>query len=477
MTRLVLALVLSAGLAGCALGPRYQRPEVETPLAHRGADPAAGAASLADLEWQALFDDPALTAIVTAALERNFDLRIAAERVLQARAAYRIARSDRLPAVGVSAGAATTGASREGAAGVPEGADRDASYVEAGFGLSWELDVWGRVRSLNDAARARYLATEEARRAVVTTLIGDVMETYLSLRALDLELEIARRTERAASESLRLTRVRQERGIATALDVRQAEQLLFTARGQIASAERAIAQTENALSLLLGRHPGGIARGRALEALDVPPEVPAGLPSTLLERRPDIRQAEQELIAANAQIGAAKAEYFPRISLTGLLGVQSRSLSDLLTGGAGQWTAGLGAAAPVFNAGRTGATVRYAEAVERELVVNYQRAIYTALREVADALAGYRKTAEERAEQAQLVAALDASVRLSRQRYQGGIDSYLQVLDAERGLFQGELQLARLRRQELASIVQLYRALGGGWTPEPPASGGGRGTP
>jgi multidrug efflux system outer membrane protein len=298
---------------------------------------------------------------------------------------------------------------------------------------------------------------------VVTTLIGDVMETYLALRALDLELDIARRTGEVAAEGLRLTRSRQERGIATALDVRQAEQLLHIARGEIASAERAIAQTENALSLLLGRHPGEIARGRSLEALSAPAAVPAGLPSMLLERRPDIRQAEQELIAANAQIGAARAEYFPRISLTGFLGVQSRSLSDLLTGGAGLWSAGLGAAAPIFNAGRTGANVRFAEAVQRELVVNYQRTIYTALREVADALAGYRKTVEQRAEQERLVEALDASVRLSMQRYEGGIDSYLQVLDARRGLFQGELQLARLRQQELASIVQLYRALGGGW--------------
>jgi multidrug efflux system outer membrane protein len=192
--------------------------------------------------------------------------------------------------------------------------------------------------------------------------------------------------------------------------------------------------------------------------------VPAGLPSSLLERRPDIRQAEQELIAANAQIGAARAEYFPRISLTGVLGLQSRSLSSLLTSGAGLWSAGLGAAAPVFNAGRTGANVRYAEAVQRELVVSYQRAIYSALREVADALAGYRKTAEERIEQERLVTALDASVRLSTQRYEGGIDTYLQVLDAQRNLFAGELELARLRQQELASVVQLYRALGGGWT-------------
>jgi len=466
MSRLIVVTLISLVAAGCTLGPRYKRPEVAAPAAFRGADPSIDSASgsLADLEWPALFNDPALTTIVTSALKQNFDVRIAAERVLQARALYRITRSDQFPQVGASANVVTSGASREGATAIPEGADRDVTYTETGFSVSWELDVWGRLRRLTESARARYAATEQARRAVVTTLIGDVMETYLSVRALDLELEIARRTADVAMQGLRLTRTRQERGIATALDVRQAEQLLYIARARIATVERAIAQTENALSLLLGQHPGEIMRGRPIEALSVPPTVPAGLPSTLLERRPDIRQAEQELIAANAEIGAAKAEYFPRISLTGFFGVQSRSLSDLLTGGAGLWTGGLGAAAPVFNAGRTGANVRYAEAVQRELVVNYQRAIYSALRDVSDALAGYRKTAEARAEQERLVEALDASVRLSVQRYEGGVDNYLQVLDAQRSLFQGELDLARLRQQELASIVQLYRALGGGWS-------------
>lgn len=466
MSRLILVTFITLTAAGCALGPRYARPKVPVPDTYRGAAAGApAAASLADLEWSALFADQALTDLVTTALQQNFDVRIAAERVLQARAAYRITRSDRFPTVGASAGVATSGASREGATPIPEGVDRDVTYGEAGVSLGWELDVWGRVRSRTEASRARYLATEEARHAVVTILIGDVIEGYLSLRGLDLELDIARRTSEVATEGLRLTRARQERGIGTNLDVRQAEQLLYIARGQVAAAERAIAQREHALSLLLGRAPGDIARGRPIEALAVPPQVPAGLPSTLLERRPDIRQAEQELIAANAEIAVAKAEYFPRISLTGLLGVQSRSLSGLVASGGGLWSAGLGAAAPIFNAGRTAAGVRYAEAVQRELVVRYQRAIHTALRDVSDALVGHRKTADQRAEQQRLVEALDAASRLSRQRYEGGVDNYLQVLDAQRNLFQGELDLARLRQQELASIVQLYRALGGGWTP------------
>jgi multidrug efflux system outer membrane protein len=463
LTRVVVTLFTLASGA-CALGPRYARPEVPLPPTHRGAPLTASPESLADLEWSALFADPALTALVTTALMGNFYVRIAAERVQQARALARVAKSDRYPTVGASAGVVTSGASREGAAPVPAGADRDVTYGEAGVNLTWELDVWGRLRSLDEAARARYVASEEARRSVATILIGDVIDTYLSLRALDLELDIARRTSEAASEGLRLTRARQERGVGTNLDVRQAEQLLYIARGQVAAAERAIAQQEHALSLLLGQAPGDITRGRTIEALAVPPQVPAGLPSTLLERRHDIRQAEQELIAANAQIGAAKAAYFPRISLTGLLGVQSQSLSSFLTGGAGLWSVGVGAAAPLFDAGRTRGNVRYAESVQRELVVRYQQAIHVALRDVADALAGYRKTADQRTEQQHLVEALEATARLSRQRYEGGVDNYLQVLDAQRNLFQGELDLARLRQQELASIVQLYRALGGGWT-------------
>jgi NodT family efflux transporter outer membrane factor (OMF) lipoprotein len=267
-----------------------------------------------------------------------------------------------------------------------------------------------------------------------------------------------------ATAGLRLTEARRDRGVASALDVRQAEQLLHTATGRIASLEREMAQTENALSLLVGQLPGDVPRGRELEAFETPPSVPPGLPSALLERRPDIRQAEQELIAANAQIGAARAEYFPRISLTGFLGVQSRALTDLLSAPARTWTLAAGAAAPIFNAGRTGANVQFAEAVHRELVVNYQRAIYLAFREVSDSLAEYRKTGEQRIEQARLVDALRASTMLSTQRYESGIDSYLQVLDAQRNLFEGELDLARLRRQELGAIVQLYRALGGGWS-------------
>ncbi|PYR89669.1 MAG: RND transporter [Acidobacteria bacterium] len=472
MKRTVFTIIAAALAASCTVGPNYKRPLVQPPSAFRGdasasAEARAGqgsAESVADLKWFDVFHDDTLTGLVSAALKQNFELRIAAERVLQARALYGITGAGRFPEIDASADVNALRSSQAGAnRGIPSGVNTDVSYVQAGFSLGWEIDVWGRLRRLNEAARAQYLATEEARRGVITTLVADVSATYLQLRALDLELEIAKRTRDAANESLRLTEARRSQGAASGLDIRQSEQLLFTATGQIASLEREIAQAENALSLLLGHFPGDVPRGGPLEAFHAPPAVPAGLPSALLERRPDIRQAEQELIAANARIGAVKAEYFPRISLTGFFGAQSRALSDLLTGPATLASATLGATAPIFNAGRTRANVRFAEAVQREAVVNYQRVIYTAFRDVADSLADHGKTSEQRAQQERLVDALRESTRLATERYRGGLDSYLPVLDAQRNLFQGELELAQLRQRELTSIVQLYRALGGGW--------------
>lgn len=459
-------LVVSATTA-CTLGKNYQRPAIQTPSTYRSSQAQPTTASLADLQWFELFRDETLNGIVKTALQENFELRIAAQRILQARAAYGITRAGQWPTLDASVDVTAARASQVGAnRGIPAGVDTDVSYTQAGFTLGWELDVWGRLRRLNEAARAQFLATEEARRGVVTTLVADVSQTYLALRALDLELEIANRTRDLANDNLRLIEARRTSGVASGLDVRQAEQLLYTATGQTASIEREIALAENALSLLLGHVPGDIPRGRPLEALQAPPSIPAGLPSSLLERRPDIRQAEQELIAANAQIGAAKAEYFPRISLTGFFGAQSRALTDLLSGPAVLANAGVGAAVPIFNAGRTRNNVRLAEAVHGEALVNYQRVIYSAFRDVSDGLAGYTKTNQQRTEQEHLVDSLTAAAQLATQRYQGGLDSYLPVLDAQRNLFQGQLDLARLRQQELGSLVQLYRALGGGWTPQ-----------
>jgi len=458
---------IAASTAACTVGPNYHRPAVAVPSAFRDVsrtDAEAQTTSLADLRWSELFNDDALRSLVRTALADNFDLKIAAERVLQARERFRIVRADRLPTIGGSVAASGNRLSEVGARPLPPGFGPDVADVQAGFGLAWEVDVWGRLRRLNESARAQYLATEEARHGVITTLVADVTDAYFLLQTLDRQLAIARRTREVATEGLRLTQLRRERGVATALDTRQAEQLLYAATVQIASIERQIAQTENEVSVLLGREPSAVVRTTGLDAtFDARPPVPVGVPSSLLERRPDIRQAEDALVAANAQIGVARAEYFPRIALTGVLGLESRDLTELLTAPARAWGVGGAAVAPLFNAGRTRANVRLAESVERELVVAYQRAIYRALHEVADALASYRKTGEQREQQESLVEALRDATRLSTDRYRGGLDSYLQVLDAQRNLFRSELDLATLRRQELASIVELYRALGGGW--------------
>jgi NodT family efflux transporter outer membrane factor (OMF) lipoprotein len=451
-------------LTGCAVGPNYKRPTVPAPGQFRGAPANATAPSLAETKWFDLFQDDVLKQLVSTALEHNFDLAIATERIQQARAQLGIARADQFPFVNVQG---TFAAQRQSSVGsfrfLPKGTDLSASYTQAGAALSWDLDLWGRLRRLTESARAQYLASEEGRRAVVVALIGDVMTNYFTLRERDLELEIANQTRDIAKDSLRLVQLRHDRGAATGLDVHQAEQFLYTATAQIASTRRDIEQTGNAISLLLGEAPGDVNRGKKLEAFSAPVEPPPGLPSALLERRPDIRQAEQNLIAANAQIGAARALYFPQISLTGFMGGQSRALTSLFTGPARFWSIAPSTVLPLFNAGQIRAGVRLSEAQKRELVIAYQRSIFTAFREVSDALVGYQRTREQLGQQEQLVHALSESVRLSRLRYQGGLDSYLQVLDSERNLFQGQLALAKLKLQVLNSFVELYRALGGGW--------------
>jgi multidrug efflux system outer membrane protein len=401
-----------------------------------------------------------LKQLVTTALQDNFDLRIATQRILEARAQLGITRSQLFPTVDASGQFSAVRTSQGGSIRFPI---PDVSFTQVGFSLGWELDVWGRIRRLTEAARAQYLGTEEARRGVVTTLVADVTVAYFELRELDLELAIARQTLEIAASGLRLTTVRRNQGVATGLDVRQSEQFLYTATAQIAAIERGIAQTENAISLLVGKSPGDVARGKALNEFVIPAQVPPGLPSSLLERRPDICAAEQNLIAANAEIGAAKAQYFPQITLNGLLGAQSRALSDLFTGPARSWNFAPAATLPIFNAGRLRANVRLAEAFQQETLIGYQKAIQTSFREVADSLVAYRKTVEQRAQQELLVTALRETERLSTLRYRGGLDSYLQVLDASRNLFQGQLALAQLQRDELISVVQLYRSLGGGW--------------
>jgi NodT family efflux transporter outer membrane factor (OMF) lipoprotein len=446
------------------VGPDYKRPQLTPPAQFRAATGDPQAASLSDTKWFDLFQDEQLTNLVKTALTENYDVRIASARVLQARAQLGISRSQLFPTLDANTQLTTERGSSIGSVTfIPKGTDLSATYWQGGFSLNWELDLWGRIRRLNENARAQYMATEEARHGITTTLIGDVTSDYFSLREADMELDIARGTRDVAERSLRLTTVRRDRGVATSLDVRQAEQFLYTATSQIAAAERQTEQTENLLSLLIAKNPQPIPRGKALTEFALPGAIPPGLPSALIERRPDIRQAEQTLIAANANIGAAKAQYFPQITLTGLLGAQSRALTSLFTAPGRNWSFTPGATVPIFNAGRIRSQVRLSEAQQQEAIAGYQKAVTTAFREVSDALVGYRRTAEQRAQEELLVKALRDTDRLSTLRYRGGLDSYLQVLDAERNLFQGELDLARLRRDELISIVTLYRALGGGW--------------
>jgi NodT family efflux transporter outer membrane factor (OMF) lipoprotein len=468
MKQLLLTVAMILGLTACAVGPNYKRPQVPVPGEFRGAvEPpqTSTPVSLADTKWPELFKSDALNQLVTVALQQNFDVRIAAERVQEARAQFGITRADQFPFVDLQA---SVSASRQSAIGsarfLPSGAALQTTYAQAGAALSWELDLWGRLRRLTEAARAEYLASEEGRRAVIVSLIADVTTSYFQLLELESELDISEKTRDAALNSLRLVQLRRDRGVASGLDVRQAEQLQFTAAAQIEAVERGIAQSENLLSLLLGQAPSAQPRGRKLEDIAVPPAVPAGLPSALLDRRPDIRAAEQNLIAANARIGAARALYFPQISLTAFAGGQSRALTQIASAPARVYSVAPALAMPIFRAGQVRNQVRLTEAQERELLVTYQQTIYTALREVSDALAGYGRTRNQRDQQEQLVQAQSESVRLSTLRYQAGLDSYLQVLDAQRSLFAGQLELARLRLQERTAVVQLYRALGGGWS-------------
>jgi multidrug efflux system outer membrane protein len=345
---------------------------------------------------------------------------------------------------------------------IPKGSNLSTSYTQAALSFSWEIDLWGRIRRLSEAARAQYLASEEARHGVTISLISDVMNNYFALREQDLELEISQRTRDAAADDLRLINLRHDRGASSGLDVHQAEQFLYIATSQIESVRRSIGVTEDALNFLLGSIPADVARGKNLEQITATPELPAGLPSSLLDRRPDIRQTEENLVAANAQIGAARALFFPQLALTGLFGSQSRALSDMFTGPARLASFGPSAILPIFDA-RLRPNLHLTEAQKREMLVTYQKTIYGALREVSDALVVHDRTRDERIQQEKLVAALTETVRLSNLRYRGGLDSYLQVLDAQRSLFGRQLILAQLRFEELQSVVQLYRALGGGW--------------
>ncbi len=455
-------------LAGCMVGPDYRRPDVVVPAEWRTGP--GGASSLTDLAWWEVFNDPILQELIRAAFDANRDVQVAVARILEGRAQLGVARAALFPQLGGRASYDYTRPYSQnsfflksfpsGPSGsiLPEGDDYKASVD-----LAFELDLWGRLRRATEAARAELLANEDIWRAVLTTLVADVARTYFDLLELDRELEIARRTLATREASLDLQRRRAAQGLATRLDVERADAEVAVASATVRDVERRTAQTENGLNVLLGRNPGPVRRGAALDAQRVPPEVPPGLPSALLERRPDIRQAEERLVAANARIGEAKAAYFPRISLTGMFGVESASLSDLFTGGSKVWQVGPAMTVPIFTAGRISGTVKAREAQQQQAVAQYLQAIQQAFREVEDALVFHRTVREIRADRERREAALRQALVLANLRYERGLATYLDVLDAQRQLFQAELDLASTMRDQLTAVVQVYKALGGGW--------------
>jgi outer membrane protein, multidrug efflux system len=464
----VLLVVLIAALAGCAVGPDYKRPSVDTPAAYRTStaetNVPAGPSSFADLGWWQVFQDPQLTAYLGEALTNNWDIKIAAARVLQAEASLRVARSQFFPTVSAGGDLVASRSSQRGPVPLPPGLNPERNYGDVFGAMStYEVDLWGKIRRANEAARAQLVATQDAQQTVRQTLVADVAIAYLDLLALDYDLEISRRTLEARNHSLELTDAREKGGVAAMQDVAQAKILVYGAEASIVDFQRLREQQENALCILLGRNPASIQRGPGFTNQQVRAEVPAGLPSSLLERRPDIRFAEQQLVAANANIGQAKAAFYPQLSLTGAYGYQTVQFSDLFNAPARTWQFGPSVSMPLFTGGRLRANLKITQAQYEEALATYQKTVQSAFGEVSDGLIAYQRTREFRERQAERTRANREATDLAYIRYDGGVTSYLEVLYNEQELFTAELNLAQARLNELLSVVQLYRALGGGW--------------
>lgn len=457
------AMLLMLTVSGCKVGPNYKRPVVNAPDAYRGLASELApqtAASIGDEKWFTVFHDEQLEQLIKEALAQNYDVRIAATRVLQAQAVLGITRADQFPTV--------TGGAGAGMQRIPlskASPEISTSANQLNLSLAWELDFWGKFRRATEAAQAQVLATEWGQKAVISTLVSNVATAYFQLLELDSELDISKRTLEARQGSLRLVTIREQGGDVSMLDVRQSEQLVYGAAAQIPALQSQIEQQENFISILLGRNPGPIVRGKPLVDFAIAPTVPAGLPSSLIERRPDIESAEQRLVAANAQIGVAKAAFYPQITLTAFGGFQSAALTSLFSGPAGVWAFGGQLAQPIFNAGKIRSNVNLTEAQEQELVLTYQQTIQQAFREVSDSLVAYRKNQEFREQQALLAGAAQDATRLANVRYNGGVAGYLEVLDSDSRYFSAELGLAQADLNERLALVQLYKALGGGWQP------------
>ncbi len=455
----LLALAL---VTGCTVGPDYRRPQVAVPTTWRTA--AEGAGSLADLAWWDLFQDPALQGLIRTALAENQNLQTAVERVVEARAALGVTRAAQFPEVDAGVGYTSERYSAYNFPAIPPGENLAHNYYQPQVSLlSFELDLWGKLRRTTEAARADLLASEENRQTVVMTLVGDVAQAYFDLLELDRQAQIDRQTLASRQASLDLVTHRFQEGLTGELDVDRAKAEAAAAAASVPDVQRRIAQTENRLSLLLGRNPGPIPRGAALDHQQAPPEIPPGLPSALLERRPDIRAAEARLAAATARIGEAKAAFFPQIVLTGLFGVQSGELGNLFTGPSRIWQAGPAVTLPLFTAGRLRSNLEATEARQAEALSQYRQTIQEAFREVEDALVFHAKVREIRLQREQRVQAERQALTLAELRYTNGVSSYLDVLDAQRQLYVAETDLSAALRDQLVSVVQVYKTLGGGW--------------
>ena len=457
-----LVAILALGLlSGCKVGPNYQRPPVQIPTAYRDLSEnpqlQAQAASYADLPWWQVFQDPNLQELIRTALKQNYDLQLATERINAARAQLAVTRSSLFPQV-------QGGGNFNG--GKESNFQTKFNFLTLTADAAFQVDLFGRLRRATEASRAQLLATEAARQTVILTLVSDVASDYFALLEFDLQLQITHGTVSNQIDSVNLTKRRLQYGVATKLDVLQAQQVLDTANAAVPDLERQIAQEENAINILLGNYPHEVARGLPLEKQNLPPEVPPGLPSSIVERRPDIREAEQNLVAANAEIGVAKAEFFPQISLTasggGTFG-RSSAFSSFMSSQVGIWSYGAQVTQPIFTGGALRGNLNLAESQYQQALIAYRQTIQRAFGDVSDALIGYEKFHEVRIRQQESVADLQESVRLSILRYQGGTTTYLEVLDGQRSLFDAELTLAQARGNEYQSLVQIYRALGGGW--------------
>jgi len=459
----VIVTLLVLFTSGCTVGPNYHRPPVTVPQTYRGAAAAppavpSTATSFGDDKWWEVFQDPQLQVLIRTALKQNYDVRIAATRILQAQAQLGIARGNQLPTAGVVAEGNNQRDSKTKFLSA-----YDTSYTKLALAFQWDLDFWGKYRRATEAARDDLLANKWAQQQVLSSLVANVASAYFMLRAQDLQLQISKRTLASDQDSLRLTQLLSDHGATSMLDVRQAEQLVYRASGDIPSIEKQIEQQEDLISTLRGQNPDDVPRGLELTTQPHLPEVPAGLPASLHERRPDIREAEAQLMAANARIGVAKAAYFPDISLTGEGGFQSIPLTKLFTGQSRMWNFAGQLAQPLFAGGTLRSGVQFAQAKQQETVLNYQQTIQQAFRDVADALIAYEKDHDYRIQQELLTRSAQDASRLSDIRYRGGASSYLEVLDSNTRSYAAELTLVQAQLSEMLDYVQLYRALGGGW--------------